>query len=72
MFAGTKRVHATLSWRRVGEGSTKPSLSPYSSSKGGVVQYVAHGQMESVDGVTRAETMFAYWIAHHSSLGRTN
>ena len=46
MFAGTKRVHATLSWRRVGKGSMKPSWSPYSSSKGGLVQYVAHGQMD--------------------------
>ena len=64
MFAGTKRVHATLSWQRVGKGSTKPSRSPYSSSKGGMVQYVAHGQMDWVDGVTRAETMFAYWIIH--------
>ena len=64
----------TLSWRRrrVGKGSTKHSWSPYSSSKGGMVQYVAHGHMDWVDGVTRAETMFAYWIAHHSSLGRPN
>ena len=29
------------------------------------IQYVAHGQNE-VDGVTRAETMVAYWIAHHN------
>ena len=26
---------------------------------------VAHGENE-VDGVTRAETMVAYWIAHHN------
>ena len=31
----------------------------------GPVAYVVHGQNE-VDGVTRAETMFAYWIAHHN------
>ena len=29
------------------------------------VAYVVHGQNE-VDGVTRAETMFAYLIAHHN------
>ena len=31
----------------------------------GPVAYVVHGQND-VDGVTRAETMFAYWIAHHN------
>ena len=35
------------------------------STKGGMLQYVAHGENE-VDGVTRAETMVAYWIAHHN------
>ena len=35
------------------------------STKGGMVQYVAHGQNE-VDLVSRAETMFVYWIAHHN------
>ena len=35
------------------------------STKGGMVQCVAHGQNE-VDGVTRAETMSTYWIAHHN------
>ena len=35
------------------------------STNGGMVQYVAHGQKE-VDGVTRAKTMFAYWIAYHN------
>ena len=31
----------------------------------GPVAYVVHGQNE-VDGVTSAETMFAYWITHHN------
>ena len=31
----------------------------------GPVAYVVNGQ-NKVDGVTRAETMFAYWIAHHN------
>ena len=31
----------------------------------GPVAYVVHGQHE-VEGVTRAETVFAYWIAHHN------
>ena len=36
------------------------------TTKGGMLQYVAHGQNE-VDGVTMvAETMVAYWIAHHN------
>ena len=35
------------------------------STKGGMVQYVAHGQNE-VDIVSRAETMFVYWITHHN------
>ena len=51
MIAGTKRVPATLSW--LYEGWDGP------------VAYVVHGQNE-VDGVTRAETMFAYWIAYHT------
>ena len=34
------------------------------STKGGMVHYVAHGQNE-VD-VSRAETMFAYWISHQN------
>ena len=34
---------------------------------GGPVAYVVHGQNEVVvDGVTRAETIFAYWIGHHN------
>ena len=35
------------------------------STKGWMLQYVAHGENE-VDCVTRAETMVAYWIAHHN------
>ena len=35
------------------------------STKGGMVQYVAHGQ-NKVDGVTKPETMVTYWIAHHN------
>ena len=31
----------------------------------GPVAYVVNGK-NKVDGVTRAETMFAYWIAHHN------
>ena len=36
----------------------------------GPVAYVVHGK-NIVDGVTRAETMFAYWIAHNLPTCRT-
>ena len=37
----------------------------YKHSGLGPIAYVVHGQNE-VDGVTRVEPMFVYWIAHHN------
>ena len=45
-------------WRRV-------RALDYGGWDGPVAYHVTQGQNE-VDGVTRAETMFAYWIAHHN------
>ena len=54
--------------RRNQESARHAKLAKSNEGWGGPVAYVVHGQNE-VDGVTsltRAGTMFAYWIAHHN------